>query len=480
MVTHVLDKLQDLFTEWCGMKPDVVTPLPLSGSDRRYWRLAAGSFSAIGAWNPIPEENEAFFHFTGTFRDHGLHVPEIYQIDSCRTTYLLEDLGDTSLFSLVEKRPPEHPVSEELIAHYKQSLAELVKFQVTAGKGIDYHFCYPNDRFDKRSILWDLNYFKYYFLKLHVPFHEGRLEDDFECLADYLTRAEAGFFMYRDFQARNIFIKNNKPYFIDYQGGRKGPLQYDVASLLFQVKADLPFEFREELLEYYLSELNTIYPVDNKSFKKYYYGFVLLRLLQVLGAYGFRGLIEKKAHFISSIPYALKNLEWWLDHVDLQIDMPELLTTLHSLAHLKQYPFEQESQIQNKLTVTLKSFSYKNGYPTDISGNGGGFVFDCRALPNPGREEKYRAYNGKDQIIIDYLKDKPEVLDFLENAEKIISRSIENYLERGFQNLSISFGCTGGQHRSVYCTETMAKFIMGKFPMTEVIVNHMNLSKQPV
>ena len=474
-MTNVLDKLQALFVEWCGMKANVITPLPVAGSHRRYWRLAAGTNSVIGAWNPVPEENEAFFHFTDHFHKNGLHVPELYKIDPGREVYLLEDLGDNSLFSLIEHTSDDGKISGEVIELYRKSLSELILFQVTAGKGIDYRYCYPNERFDKRSIMWDLNYFKYYFLKLHISFHEGRLETDFEQLADYLLQAGSDYFMFRDFQARNIFIKNNKPYFIDYQGGRKGPLQYDVASLLFQVKADLPFELRTQLLEHYLDELSLIIPFDRKEFERYYNGFVLLRLLQVLGAYGFRGLIEKKPHFLASIPYALKNLDWWLNHINFPLEMPELRNALKILARIDKYKHHSQKTENEKLTVTIKSFSYKKGYPEDDSGNGGGFVFDCRALPNPGREEKYRAYNGKDQIIIDYLKDKPEVLDFLENAEKIISSSVENYLERGFKDLSVNFGCTGGQHRSVYCTETMAKRLSQKYSNVEFKVEHLNI-----
>jgi aminoglycoside/choline kinase family phosphotransferase len=471
-VQNITDKLSHLFYQWSGAKPETITPLPPSGSERHYWRLSKGNQAAIGAWNPVVEENEAFFSFTLCFHREGLHVPAIYGIDKAREVYLIEDLGEKSLFKMMESKPEDNLVPEDIISLYQKSLKELVRFQVVAGKSIDYQKGYPYATFDRRSMLWDLNYFKYYFLKLHVPFHEGRLEEDFDKLVDFLEKADTDYFMYRDFQSRNILIKDDQPYFIDYQGGRKGPLQYDVASLLFQVKANLPFNLREELLDFYISELSNLISVDKVDFKKHYYGFVLIRLLQVLGAYGFRGLIGKKAHFLSSIPYALKNLKWLLDHIDLPVQIPELKAALLSLTELGQYQPSDMSVSNDSLTVTLKSFSYKHGIPDDLSGNGGGFVFDCRALPNPGREERYRAYNGKDQVIIDYLKDDPEVIKFLLETEKIICQSIDNYLARGFKHLAVNFGCTGGQHRSVYCTETLAARLRERYPQVNLEVEH--------
>jgi hypothetical protein len=310
-----------------------------------------------------------------------------------------------------------------------------------------------------------------------VNFHEIRLENDFNALASFLLEADSRFFMYRDFQSRNILINHNEPYFIDYQGGRRGPLQYDVASLLFQVRADLPFEMRNRLLDAYLEALSKQITVDKLQFKKFYNGFVLIRLLQVLGAYGFRGLIEKKPHFLASIPYALKSTKWWLENVNLPLALPELIRVLKDLAGLKKY-VTSPSEKRNKLTVFVRSFSYMKGIPDDFSGNGGGFVFDCRALPNPGRDEKYRPFNGKDQIIIDFLKDLPEVIDYLEDAGHLVCRSIENYLARGFNNLAVNFGCTGGQHRSVYCAETLAGTLRKKYPELLVMTEHVVLDNK--
>jgi aminoglycoside/choline kinase family phosphotransferase len=471
-VEYQVEKLKKLFQKWSGELPDDVISLPVSGSDRRYFRLSSGNITAIGAWNPVKEENLAFLHFSGHFLSNGLHVPAIYGEDLENNVYLVQDLGNSSLFSLLENKTSDIGITDGITRFYEESLKELIRFQAVAGKSLDYSYCYPYPSFDARSMKWDLNYFKYYFLKLHIPFHEGRIEDDFDTLVNYLARVDSDYFMFRDFQSRNIFIKDDRPYFIDYQGGRKGPLQYDLASLLFQVKADLPYELREYLLDYYISELSSVITTDSKSFKKHYYGFVLIRLLQVLGAYGFRGLIEKKPHFLSSIPFALKNLDWWLNHADLPLDMPELTSSLLSLIRLKKYqPAGKPSS--GKFTLSIRSFSYRHGIPEDKSGHGGGFVFDCRALPNPGREERYQAFNGRDKIIIDYLEHKPDVIVFLNNAEKLISQSIENYLERGYDKLEVNFGCTGGQHRSVYCAETMTNRLRKKYPGINVEITHM-------
>jgi aminoglycoside/choline kinase family phosphotransferase len=470
-----IENLKKLFKQWSGNMPETVIILPLSGSERRYYRLGYQNTFAIGAWNPVKEEISAFIHFTRHFLEKGLHVPAIYGEDPEHDIYLIEDLGNTSLFSLLNDNKTDTGFPKEIIHLYRQSLKELIRFQVEAGKDLDYSYCYPQPAFGARSMKWDLQYFKYYFLKLHIPFHEGKLEDDFDTLIHFLGQSDPDFFMYRDFQSRNILVIDGQPYFIDYQGGRKGPLQYDVASLLFQVKADLPHNLREELLDYYISELSAFIGINKAEFKKHYNGFVLIRLLQVLGAYGFRGLIEKKPHFLSSIPFALKNLNWWLTNIDLNLNMPELLSDLKSLTGLKRYQIADKAP-SGKFTVVVKSFSYKQGIPEDPGGHGGGFVFDCRALPNPGREERYRAFDGKDQVIIDFLKNDPEVLKFLDDAEHLVSRSVDNYLQRGFDSLAVNFGCTGGQHRSVYCAETLAAMLRRKYPQINVEVSHLMLN----
>jgi aminoglycoside/choline kinase family phosphotransferase len=472
-VHQITDKLKTLYRQWSGVEPETYKAIAVSGSERKYYRLCSNGKSAIGVWNGEKEENLAFLYFTGHFQKYGLRVATVYAVDPGMQAYLLEDLGDVSLFSMLENNKSKDSFPLEVEKLYRESLKGLIRFQVVAGKDLDYSYCYPHAAFDQRSMKWDLNYFKYYFLKPNVQFHEGRLEDDFETLTAYLGKADAGYFMYRDFQARNIMVHDGKPCFIDYQGGRKGPLQYDVASLLFQVKADLPYDKREELLDFYITELSGSVGIDRKIFREHYYGFVLIRLIQVLGAYGFRGVIERKPHFLASIPFALKNLEWWLNHDILPLNLPELRKSLQALIKIEKYQQTIPVSVPGKLTVMISSFSYRHGFPEDMSGNGGGFVFDCRALPNPGREERYRAFNGTDQVIIDYLKDVPAVINFLGEAEKLVCSSIENYLQRGFSSLSVNFGCTGGQHRSVFCAETLAGRLRERFGEVNFKVKHL-------
>ena len=458
--------LKILFKKWSGENVNQIHPLPSSGSNRKYFRIKSSKYKALGVYNNNLKENKAFIGFSKHFKKHSLNVPEIYCADLENNIYLIEDFGNTDLFSLIKK----NKYSKDIINIYKKVLTELIKFQLTAGKGIDYDLCYPRKSFDKQSMLWDLNYFKYYFLKLaDIPFDEQELENDFHSFIDILLEADNDYFMYRDFQSRNILICENSPCFIDYQGGRKGALQYDVASLLFQVRAEMPNNIKEELLDYYIEQLKNSIELDEKKFKKHYYAFVYLRLMQVMGAYGFRGLYEKKAHFVQSIPFALKNLKWMLKNYPLPEGLPELNSALTELAASNK--FEAPENSQNKLRININSFSFKKAPPTDLSGNGGGFVFDCRALPNPGRYEKYKSFTGRDKIIIDYLENEKEVKEFERNVFKVVEQSIENYLERGFTSLMINFGCTGGQHRSVFFAEKLTKHIKSKYNI-EVVLKH--------
>ncbi len=443
--------LEKLFESHTGGKPIHIINLKGAGSNRSYYRLEGAQKKVIGVIGENSEENAAFIHFSDHFRKSGLNVPEVLIASEENNAYLQEDLGNSSLFDRLIEIGESHEAATEIRELYKKSLEALTLFQVEASKGIDYSYCYPRQEFDRQSMQWDLNYFKYYYLRpAGISLHEQRLETDFQLLMDYLLEAPSNYFMYRDFQARNIMIKENEPWFIDFQGGRRGPLQYDVASLLFQAKADLSPEFREEMLDHYLKQLALKIEFDRNEFKDYYYGFVLLRTLQVLGAYGFRGYFEQKPHFIDSIRYALKNLDWLVKNISLPVNLPEFN------ACFQQMLAEVPKQISKELVVEINSFSYKrSGIPKDTSGHGGGFVFDCRSLPNPGRYPKYKNLTGKDEAVIRFLEKEETVSEFLDHVYKIVEQAVENYLERGFDHLMVNFGCTGGQHRSVYCAEKL-------------------------
>jgi len=444
--------------------------LPPSGSYREYIRLKSLHFKAIGAWNEDEKENRAFIEFSRHFKVKGINVPEIYDYDQAKGIYLQEDLGDMTLFQLsVDVRRIEG-FSQKIVEVYHKVIKELPKIQIVAGKGINYDYCYPRKYFDRQSMMWDLNYFKYYFLKLaKISFNEQLLEDDFITFTDYLLKAESGFFMFRDFQSRNIMIKDEEPWFIDYQGGRQGPLQYDLASLLFDGKADIPQQIREELLELYLDELDKINPVDRNEFMQYFYGFVLIRIMQAMGAYGFRGFYEKKEHFLKSIPFALENLNIVLSKAEFPVAMPELIKVLRSLQNSVYLNKIVSKEL--KLTVLITSFSYKKGIPKDPSGNGGGFVFDCRGLNNPGKFDEYKTVNGKDEPVIKFFEKDGEMEYFLNPIFSLVDRSVEKYLEWKFTHLMISFGCTGGQHRSVYSAERLAVHLREKYQV-KVVIQH--------
>ena len=469
-------KLTALFNKWSDEKADYFSGLLPSGSAREYYRIKSKKTSAIGVYNPDKKENTAFINFSRHFLSRDLNVPEIYNVDLGNNIYLIQDLGDTTLFSLLNEIRKDDYFPQELIFNYKRVIDQLPQFQVTAGKDLDYSVCYPRPAFDKQSMLWDLNYFKYYFLKLaKVPFDEQHLEDDFLQLCNFLLQAESNFFLYRDFQSRNVLIYKGEHYFIDYQGGRKGALQYDLASLLYDAKADIPQQVREELLNYYIEAINKIMPVDKKEFIKFFYGFVLIRILQAMGAYGYRGFYERKEHFLQSIPYSLKNLNWILGNISLPVKLPILLTVLKTMVESDELKKYKKNKNTNLLTVTINSFSYFNGIPEDETGNGGGFVFDCRGINNPGRNEQFRYLTGKDKEVAEFLKTQSEVGKFLNDVYSLVDRTIDNYQERMFVNLMVSFGCTGGQHRSVYCAEQLANHLKEKYNI-KVKVNHKELN----
>ncbi len=443
--------------------------LPVAGSHRRYYRMAGGDWGCIGVYSPDPLETKAFLEFTRHFRNLDLNVPGLLAEDAGRGVYLLQDLGHLTLKEEVDTSRKEGDYPARIIPLYQNALEHLIRFQVEGHRGLDYSVCVPRPEFDRQSMMWDLNHFKYYFLKLlGIPFDEQALEDDFQSLTSFLCCAETDHFMYRDFQSRNIMIYDNDLYFVDYQGGRKGALQYDVASILFEARTDISPELREQLLAYYLESLGKKTGIRKEEFEKYYYGFVLIRILQAMGAYGIRGIVESKPLFLQSIPYAIRNLGWMKEKSLIPDTVPELSACLDRMLDLKEWKLEEET---GELRVFINSFSYKSEQPRDFSGNGGGFVFDCRALPNPGREEKYRRFTGLDREVIDFLEPKNEVKAFLEQTFALVEQSVEEYRSRDFKQLMVSYGCTGGQHRSVYCAERLQKFLREKLNVRTILVH---------
>jgi aminoglycoside/choline kinase family phosphotransferase len=472
-----MDVLKKLFKEHFHEAPEHIVPLQgeLGGSGRKIIRLANEKHRAIGILYGVREENVAFLEFSKHFRRHGLPVPEIYAEDLSQGAYLEEDLGDTTLFEFLSKNRTGPAVAPEVAEVYRKVVAVLPRFQVEAGRDLNYSVCYPCASFDRQSIAWDLNYFKYYFLRLAgIPFNEQALEDDFGRLTEFLLSAPHDYFLYRDFQSRNIMLRDGQPFFVDYQGGRKGALQYDIASLLYDAKADLPPELRQQLLDHYLEALASFIPVDREAFLRHYYGYVYIRIMQALGAYGFRGFYERKAHFLQSVPYALKNLRWLLHHVRLPVALPTLMSAFQSMLASEKL-LGLAAEVDN-LVVRIFSFSFHQGLPKDETGNGGGFIFDGRSLPNPGREERFKTLTGKDVEVIDYLNQQESVHQFLASVFSLVDATVSTYQGRGFKNLMVSFGCTGGQHRSVYLAEQLAKRLRSRNGL-EVSVRHLELEK---
>lgn len=447
-------KILRLYQKWAGEDSTDINLLPESGSYRRYYRIVSKNKNALGAYFDSPPENKAFIELSRHFKKKGLHVPEILMVDDDFRAYLLEDLGDDILFNTISSMKKKSGFDEKLINLYKEVIDELIKFQMIAGKDVDYSVCYPSGDFDTQAYMWDLNYFKYNFLKLaQIPYNEYFLEEDFRKLVQLLMSVESSYFVYRDFQTRNIMMHKKKLYFIDYQGGRRGPVHYDLVSLLFQARVAMPANVRESLIDYYISEAEKIDPNSVRNFRHHFYKFVLIRILQTLGAYGFRGIHEKKTHFLRSIPLAIMNIKWLMDNDKMPQNLGELEKCLKAIIASE----DLKNAIEPPLTISINSFSYKRGIPPDNSGNGGGFVFDCRGLPNPGRLDEYKHLTGLDQDVIEYLKQYDEVADFINHAASLVEHAVEVYSKRHFTSLQVSFGCTGGQHRSVYCAEKLAE-----------------------
>jgi aminoglycoside/choline kinase family phosphotransferase len=469
------ERLIELFEQRFGHLPDVVRDLAADGSTRKYFRLiGADEQSTVGAFGPDPEENRAFLSFAKSLRDAGLPVPAIYAEDQKAGVWLEEDLGDTTLFralsaARVECVEDEFPADIEQL--YRQVLSILPRFQVLGNRVVDYSVAYPRQAFDRQSIRWDLNYFKYHFLKLaHVPFNEQRLEDDFSCLVAHVLEADSDFFLYRDFQSRNIMIRETEPWFVDFQGGRKGAPHYDVASLLYDAKANVPPAVRSTLLEHYLDALGEYTAVDRAAFRRLFPSFVLVRLMQAMGAYGYRGFFERKQRFLESVPHAAQNLEYLLAE-GLPVALPELELVFRHIAERWARHATQTPPLSG-LAVLIQSFSFRDGYPPDVEGHGGGFVFDCRALPNPHWVPELTDLTGETDAVAEYLERSPAVQEFWDNMSRMVEAQVEAYAQKGYASLTVSFGCTGGRHRSVFMATRLGRHLAQRYPQIGVRVRH--------
>ena len=463
--------MENLFTAYFGVEPQSCEPLSGSGSNRRYFRLSAEGRSCMGVIGTDARENNAFIRLSEHFRSKGLNVPQVYAVSEDGMTYIQEDLGDRMLSDDVAAvlksggYSPDSPVVELLC----KTMSMLPAIQFKGAEGLDFSVCYPQPAFDHRMVMFDLNYFKYCFLKPSgLEFDEARLQDDFERLAQDLLEDSGNTFLYRDFNARNVMIKDGEPYFIDFQGGRRGPIYYDVASFVWQARFRYPQWLKEKMIDSYLKSLNEYTDADRAGFDERLRLFVLFRTLQVLGAYGFRGLVEHKAQFVVSIPPALANLKELI--ADPFGGYPYLMEVLEVLTSLPQ--FAEEESHDGTLEVKVCSFSYRKGLPQDMSGNGGGYAFDCRAIHNPGRYEPYKKLTGRDEPVIRFLEEDGEITEFLSHVYAIVDSHVERYVKRGFSNLMIGFGCTGGQHRSVYSAEHVAHHIASKYPHVRVRLIH--------
>ncbi len=469
----VAEDIKKVFLSYKNIPVKSIEKLPQSGGDRIYFRIRSKDGSYIATYNHNIKENETFLKFSEHFKKSDAPVPQILKVSDDRTMYIQQDFGDDSLLINLEL----HGHTPYVYTLFQKSLKKLAWLQIEGHKGLDYEWCITSKEFGKQAIISDLLYFKYYFLDtLKIPYDKEKLIDDFETLGIYLAKVEHKYFMFRDFQSRNIMVKNNEVNFIDYQGGMHGALQYDVASLLWQAKAELPDDWKTALLAYYMDCVEEILkePIDRNRFVSQYNGYVLIRLLQVLGAYGFRGLFERKAHFLTSIPLALKNMKWFLDNKKTGIVLPEFERILSIMIEDEIiHRFEPiQATATTPLVVKINSFSYKKGgIPKDKSENGGGFVFDCRGILNPGRFEEFKASTGRDKSVKDFLEQQTKMPDFLNNVYNLVDISVEDYIKRGFGSLMVSFGCTGGQHRSVYAADALVRHLRNKFGV-KVELNH--------
>lgn len=461
---EIVAAVRELFTGFAGLEADRLEKLPQSGSDRIYFRIYSGAETYIATFNLNIKENETFLYFTQHFRNARLPMPQIFAVNNEKTIYLQQDLGAQSLLDELQR----HGCNNHTYNLYKRTLSELVKVQINGDKDLNYEMSLTAKEFGKQAIMSDLLYFKYYFLDtLKMPYDKQAMLNDFETVSNYLGHATYKYFLFRDFQSRNVMVNDDKVHFIDYQGGMKGALQYDVASLLWQAKANLSEEWKDSLLQYYIDAVEAMLgeQIDRELFVNQYNGFVLIRLLQVLGAYGFRGLFERKAHFLTSIPLALQNLAFFISNKQIGIETPEFNRMLKMVACNEIISrFESIKANENTpLVVKICSFSYKKSVPVDESENGGGFVFDMRGILNPGRFPEYKYLTGRDKEVKDFLEQRTKMTDYLNSVFDLVDISVEDYIKRGFSSLMVSFGCTGGQHRSVYAADALARHLKNKF-----------------
>ena len=454
--------LESLFERYAGAEPVSCVALTGSASHRRYYRLTGpDGRTLIGVEGTDADENCAFLTIDRHFASKGINVPEVVAEDGL--CYLQEDLGSTVLYDALSAGRKSGSYSPEEVLLLKKTIAALPKIQVEGARGLDFSVCYPQPSFDARMVDFDLNYFKYDFLKLTgLEFNEVFLQDDFDRLRADLLAEPSDTFLYRDFNARNVMLVGGEPYFIDFQGGRRGPVYYDVASFLWQARARYPEALREELLQVYLDALRAYGPVDETRFRERLRLFILFRMLQVLGCYGFRGLWEGNKAFSDSIPPALEIVQSLLPFQDYPY-LSEVLTSI-SEGSRKHTPSEEQKE-KSELTVTIYSFSYRKGIPEDASGNGGGYVFDCRSVHNPGKYERFKQLTGLDAPVIKFLEEDGEILRFLDHVYALVDAHVERFLERGFTHLQVSFGCTGGQHRSAYSAQHLAEHLASKYPV---------------
>lgn len=470
------EEIKELLAGFSKAAVTAIDQLPQAGSERHYYRLHTTEGTYIATHGANIKENETFIYFSKHFATNNLRTAGVLAVNKDKSMYIQKDFGSTSLLDKLE----QFGFNDELYGLYKQSLEQLALLQVKGHEGLDYKKCLTNTSFGKEAIMADLLYFKYYFLDaLRRPYDKQKLIKDFEALSNYLSHTEYKFFMFRDFQSRNILVDaDEQVHFIDYQGGMMGAPQYDVASLLWQAKANLPDDWKQRLLEDYMTAFEKAIgeTIDRDIFRSQYNGYVLIRLLQVLGAYGFRGLFERKAHFLTSIPLALQNLKWFIRNQNIGIALPEFKKVLEICVSdevIKEFTPVQATA-ETPLLVDIRSFSFiKNGYPEDNTGNGGGFVFDMRGILNPGRFDAYKHLSGLDKPVKDFLEQRTKMPDFLNSMFSMIDISVEEYIKRGFEHLAINFGCTGGQHRSVYAAEALARHLKNKFKV-KIELKHTN------